>query len=309
MRKHNILLPLQQSNNDNTPTCTVDDEIPHNNECNISDRNILSGNVEYQFICCSFANLNGGSSDGGAISFTGNQQQTSTSLEISYSSFTECSANDGGAVSASSVQRVSIRKSFFSACVSSSTTDNYGGGALYMTNIYSHLQISNNDFVNCRVNESGGAFNIRNCNENIKGPNIASSCRIIHCIADRVQYTNVNADAGAAYVHFNSETPGFTNCLCAYCHSSYGGAIYLGVKNYKTKSYPIRFCFFDENIGVTGNDLAVETFFSPTDDNCILLDCYSTSNPSRCNYYDGSWHIVNVDWLPSGAVRSIWYFL
>ena len=301
MRKQNIIHSFALNNNENTPQCTVNGKAPTNNECSTSERNTLNNNKEYTFEFCIFSKLNGGSSDGGAISFTGNVQQTSMSLKISSSTFSDCSAKEGGAIHASTIQKIIVTQSFFLRCSSSNTADNTGGGGINTENINMKISISNNTFISCTAKASGASIFIHSSSADTMKLDAISNCRFLSC-----RSLEGTPDGAGVCVWGTEELIGVKDSLFSLCSALYGGAIFYFLNDYWRSTFPIRYCLLNKNSAFWGSDVAICNYIPKTepDEYALLFHCFSTSDSYRMGYYYSStWYRTDADWFSLGTVK------
>ena len=292
---------FQQYKNENTPLCTINAIPATSDQCKINQRNILSQNSAYKFTFCSFSHLAGGNTNGGAITFTSTVQKTSSSLEVSYTTFSDCSANEGGAIHASTIQKITVTQSLFLRCSSSNTADNTGGGGINIDNIKITLSISNNNFISCTAKASGGCICIRSCSANTKKIDAINSCRFINCHA-----TDTLPDGAGVCVWGTEELIGVMSSLFSLCSTSFGGALFYYLYNYRKSAFPIRYCFLNANTGTFGSDLAIWNYLPKTeaDDYALLFHCFSTSASYRIGYYYNQiWSKTDANWLFKGVLK------
>ena len=289
---------LSLRTNSNTPTCLKDNApLTQISQCITSSRHDLTEEVSYKFTFCSFVQLSEENLNGGAISCIGSSIYTSTSLIVSSCSFSECGANNGGAIYTSTLSIFDLQNSVFYKCSSTSEIYNEGGGSLLVSDIQQQLSLFGNDFISSTCTASGGGLQLRGCSLSIYGSTIINSCRFVDCNA-----TINSPDGGALCIWNNRALIGMTACVFSFCHSDDdGGAIRHDINGYEPKSYPIRFCFFNGNSvsnGGTGNDILLNVL--PSDD--PLLQCCSTSHSKRVGYIsDTHWFTDDFNWLPYGC--------
>ena len=297
MRKYTLSSFLQTQYNSNTPTCLKDiTPLTQNNEC-VSSRHDLTEEVSYKFTFCSFSQLCGESDNGGAISCTGSSIQTSTSLLVASCSFSECSAPDGGAIYTSTLSSFELQNSFFFDCSSTYNSSNHGGGSVWISAIQHQLVLCTNEFTSSTCKGSGGGVLIEQCSDTIYGAEIIHGCKFLDCNA-----TDQSPDGGGVCVWNNLKTIGLCCCLFSSCHSAEdGGAIRHDINGYEPNSYPIRFCFFERNAAMYGNDI----YFSYALSESPCFHCFSTATEQSICYSTGDYNYNFDDWLPIGDIRYI----
>ena len=142
---------------------------------------------------------------------------------------------------------------------------------------------------------------IPSCSTLINGASAISSCVFVDCNA-----TDKSPDGGGICIWFDTKMIGIADCLLSFCHTNDdGGAIRYDFVGYIKKSFPLRFCFFNDNSVVrnaNGNDVAISSF-APEADDPVFLHCFSNSEQNRIAYQttDG-WSMDDYDWLPLGTV-------
>ena len=251
------------------------------------------------FSSCNWNSCSAPNDSGSAIQCTGSE----IVLTVEKCFFISCSSDrEGGAIHTSSIHTLDVKESFFYKCSTSTTSDNHGSGAIWIYGIQQKLSIVNNDFISCTSTASGGAFIVWKCFDNIKGETI-SSCRYIDCNA-----TDTTPDGGAVWIWDNSELIGVSECLFSICNSYYGGGLDHYLSNYDSGTYPIRFCFFNKNVGDCGND--VHLFLLNTQKGSPFLQCFSTTEELRIGYLDQSSNgvydiTIQNAWLPLGTLLSL----
>ena len=300
VRNHHIVLS-NSDNNLNDPTCLIDGRQTSSPACNTSSRNTLNTGSTYDFSLCTWNSCSVSNDAGGALKCTG----TGTKVYLESCYFISCSAKEkGGAIHTSSIHTLDVKQSVLYQCFTETTVDNQGSGAIWIYDIKQKLSLSQNDFISCTSKASGGASNIQLCNRSIQGENVINNCNYICCNA-----TNQSPEGGAIWIWENEALIGLENCIFSHCSSDYGGALRHECCGYQEQSYPIRYCFFNRNTGVFGNDVGLRLYV-PTSEYAALLLCFSTSDQNRIGYHvNNNWASTNVDWLPSGtAVSNILLF-
>ena len=291
MRKNRIFLHSNIDNNLNTPTCLIDGRQAIYPTCNTSSRNVLTGSSKYEFNWCIWNSCTASTDSGGALKCTG----ANTQVYIESCSFISCYAKEkGGAIHTSSIHTLDAKHSFFHKCSTTTTSDNDGSGALWAVTIQKRISLSANAFISCTSKASSGAFCIHDCNSVTDGVDVIDSCRCIDCNA-----TDTSPDAGAVWIGSSNKLIRLTSCLFSKCHAftndGNGGALRHTLSGYYPRSYPIRFCFFNQNTSPLGNDIYLPNF--PSDAPC--LHCFSLSASGRVGFYDGTvWDRADFNWLP-----------
>ena len=290
--RNNLPFLYASNNNQNDPSCLIDERQSSSPTCNTSSRNILNSGSKYEFNLCTWNSCSASGDAGGALKCT----RTGTKVCIDSCSFISCSAyKQGGAIHTSSIHTLDMKRSFFHKCSTSTTSDNHGSGAIWIYGIHEQLSISKNDFISCTSKASGGASIIQQCSSNVKGQ-IINQCRCIQCNA-----TDMSPDGGALYIPTSTELIGLEDCLFSLCHSLYGGALDHSLSNYKEHTYPIRYCFFNKNTvseSGYGNDVVLRNHLLDNN-NPVLQHSFSTSTSIRVGYYyNSNWYKNDFNWLP-----------
>lgn len=251
--------------------------------------NLHSLTKSMTFISCTWSSLSAPDGAGAALKCTG----TSTKVNIESCSFISCSSDhEGGAIHTSSIHTFDVKHSIFYQCSTSTTEDNEGSGAIWIYGIQQKLSLSENSFISCTSNASGGASIIQLCKRSLKGENVINSCNYILCTA-----TEESPEGGAVWIWENDALIGIMDCLFSRCSSDYGGALRHDCFEYEERSYPIRFCFFNKNSGIYGNDAGIGIHV-PTSEYPALLFCFSTSDQIRLGYHvNENWAVTYANWL------------
>ena len=184
-----------------------------------------------------------------------------------------------------------MKESFFYTCSTVTLTDNDGSGAIWIYGIQQELSVSKNIFISCTSTSSGGAFIVKDCLNNVKGPDVINNCRYIDC-----NVTDQTPDGGAVWIWKNNALIGLSDCLFSLCNSGYiAGALRHNLDPYSPGSYPIRYCFFNKNISPSGNDV----FFPSLPSDAPCLHCFSTTSENRISYFiAGIPCNTDQNWLP-----------
>ena len=259
-----------------------------------------SSTAAYSFINCHWTSCSVPGDAGAAIKCA----SSNSLLTVTGCSFSFCTApHQGGAIHTFGLHTLDVKESFFYRCSTNTISDNQGSGAVWINTIQQRLCVSENSFISCTSKASGGAFILWKCHANIKGAEVINNCRYIDCNA-----TDETPDGGAVWICNNSQLIGFTNCFFSLCNAltGYGGSFRHEGSAYQPQSFPIRYCFFNNNRGTYGNDVYLN--FSPSDP--PLLHCFSTTDTNRFTFWDvTSNRLCNPenqnDWLPLDYLQHL----
>ena len=279
----------------NDPSCFIDRIPATSPACNASSHNTLNDGSKYKFSFCNWNSCGAPGGSGAAITCTG----SSTVLIVERCSFISCSADiEGGAIHTSSINTLDVSLSFFHECCTTATMNDHGSGAIWIYGIQQKLTLLENSFISCTSKASGGAFTVWNCLADIEGEDIRES-RFLDCNA-----TDTSPDGGAVWIWTNNALIGLSTCLFSVCNSYYGGGLDHYLSNYDSGTYPIRFCFFNKNTGIYGNDVLLYKL-SPSNSSPILLHCFSTSDSPRICYNSSGYHNIDSSWLLQVTIESM----
>ena len=247
------------------------------------------------FTSCTFDSMSA-NDYGGAIYLSGLNQYSSLSLALDGCQFKYCSSADGGAIYADLISKLDVTRSIFLGCTSSDSTDNEGGGAIYIHSLLNHLSLNDNHFISCSSQSSGGAVYTFGCGSNVKGANIFNDCIFLSCKAPSTE-----ADGGALLIWSNSQILGLVNSVFSFCSSYYGGALTDDFNGLSSSQHPIQFCLFYTNTGKYGNDVLLDSF--DISQGCVFLHSFSNSYRKRVAY-PGDFDCDNYidSWLPQGSI-------
>ena len=115
----------------------------------------LSNGCKYTFNLCTWNSCGASRDAGGALKCTG----TATKLYLESCSFTSYSPErEGGTIHASSIHTLNVKKSLFSTCSTSPTTNNQGSGTIWIYKLHHKLSLSAYSLISCVIRTPRGAF-------------------------------------------------------------------------------------------------------------------------------------------------------
>ncbi|KAH7826916.1 uncharacterized protein MONOS_13687 [Monocercomonoides exilis] len=208
---------------------------------------------------------------GGAIYVHDNEKAI---LRVENSSFTRCNASStrGGGIYALNIAECIVLHTTFFQCSAAATTD-YGGGGISSEYVYVQTMVDDCSFQNCFSGNDGGAIDLRVTKTQRQKKCVTNSI-FVSCTAN-----NSTASAGGAIEHWNcTDQVIMSNCLFHNCFSIHGGgAVGILINSYNNGTL-FYYCFFHNNTCVTGgHDIALHNSTS----NNIDSTCYSTRNTSN----------------------------
>ena len=251
--------------------------------CTESQRH-LTGTHTFQYVhfkqCVSDSN-------GGAIHCA----DSSTVLNVKDCVFDDCSSGDelGGAIYASETKRISVISTHFHAC------SGFTGGAVCLSNIAEHFNITDCIFSSCRASSMAGCLRTELCASDT--PYFTHSCPFIN--ANQVSDTDTLSGGGiSCHISTAEQKTIFYNSLFAYNSPFRGGGFTLALSDGEVPS--VEFCFFSGNYakGGNGDDIYIMRVYT----NFV---CYSftTNTPLHSIYVED--HLEETpNWLPQANCNA-----
>ena len=281
MRKHNNLFPTFTNNNPPFPSL-----FSHDGRCIFEgERPSLSSGHSCSFTKTDFIRCEG-HRYGGALYLYGDTQQSSTSIEIIDSTFTECHAEEGAGIYVNTIASLKVSSSFFYKCGNSDTVR---GAGICPRSVTNH-EIKESLFLSLRSNEDGGALFFYSCTQYFERITVTDN-RFLHCNCSGER----TPSGGAVETSFDT-CPRFGNCLFSHCSATDGGgALWLN------GAYPIptlSYSFFHDNTGTDDN--GHDCFLNEAHDLEYFLHCFSATLRSPRVYPD----TYEDDWLPQANSSS-----
>ena len=216
---------------------------------------------------------------GGAISLSGGSKKTSTSIEVSHSTFKECYAAEGAGIYVNGIASLKVSSSLFYNCGSTSTVR---GGGICMYSVNSH-DITDNQFVSLQSSYDGGGLYLSGCTRILNSATVKDNYFILCKCTGRG-----DSSGGAAEANTNS-CPRFSSCLFSHCKAvSGGGALWL------FGAYPslvLTFSFFHDN--EESNNRGHDCCFRDGSDDQLCVQCFSATQRTPRVYpsgHDNNWH-------------------
>ena len=281
MRKHNNLFPTCTNNNPPCPSL-----LSHDGRCIYEgERPSLSSGQSYSFTKTDFISCET-RSNGGAIYLHGGSYQSSTSLEVSDSSFTKCYANEGAGIYVNTVASITVSFSSFFNCGNSNTER---GGGICMWNVNAH-EIKQSIFLSLNTSEDAGALFLDGCTHPFDTITVKDSCFLL------CKCTGKSSSSGGALEAHANSSPKYGNCLFTLCMADVGGGGIWVIP--PCPSTVASFSFFHRNKGtdICGHDSTFDGILS----NPPFFHCFSTTTKKRVGQYQFLDDYSN--WLPLGTL-------
>ena len=279
VRKHNIRFFTPTNNNPECSSLSADGRCSYDGE-----RPTLSSGQYYSFIQTNFHSCQT-TSNGGAIYLNGESQQSSTSLEVSDSTFTQCYAYLGAAIYVETIASLAVSSSFFYKCGNAGTE---GGGGIYLVSVTLHTIMATR-FVSLHSCEDAGALLFNVFTPPFNAITVKDNQFLFCTVSGR------SGSSGGACEIWPNSCPRFSNCLFSQITATFGGAL---IMNGVYPSPVLSFSFFHDNTGSTahGHDCCLYDGGTPN----LALHCFSDTPRSPRVYPSGH----DTDWLPSGTLKD-----